>query len=140
MSQSQTTTLVSKPQLHFCHLISLFRTLTHALSSPPEASFSLPLSLLLSPRYPTDLAAPSWSNCIFRMPMPNPNSNHRWVWVLRSRFRSESRRPSVHPASLSACCTVSLPATAQMPLLYLPRLQLCCTHSTPYVSRLGQNT
>ena len=31
----------------------------------------------------------------------------------------ESRHPSLHPASLSACCTPSRPATAQMQLLYL---------------------
>ena len=38
----------------------------------------------------------------------------------------DSHRPSLHHASLSACCTPSFPATAQMLRLYL--LQRCHTH------------
>ena len=53
-----------------------------------------------------------------RNPNPNPNPN-------------ESRRPSLHSASLSACCTAFLPATAQMQLLCLLLPQPSCTHSTP---------
>ena len=58
---------------------------------------------------------------------------HWWVWVSGSRFRpesTESRRPSLNPASLSAWCTPSLPAAVQMPLLYLLPSQCCGTHST----------
>ena len=50
---------------------------------------------------------------------------------LEPRFRPESRRPSLQPASLSVCCTPSLPAPAQMPLLHLLLPQCCSTHSTP---------
>ena len=61
--------------------------------------------------------------------------------ALRDMFLKTIDLTLTHPASLSACCTPSLPATAQMPRLYLLLLQRCRTHSTPfYVPRLRQNT
>ena len=39
--------------------------------------------------------------------------------------------PNPNPASLSVCCTLCLPATAQIPLLYLLLPQRCRTHGTP---------
>ena len=68
--------------------------------------------------------------CGNKPPPVNPNPN----------FRPESRRPSLHPAPLSTCCTPSLPATAQIQLLYLLLPQRCRTHSTPLCSRLRQKT
>ena len=50
----------------------------------------------------------------FSGPNPNPQPDNFLTLTLL-----ESRHPNAHPASLSACCTPSFPAAAQMPLPYL---------------------